>query len=197
MRTHTTKHNKTHGFSLIEIMVSLSVFAMVMVASVGALLTIVDANAKAQALYSAMTNLSFAVDSIGRNIRTGYNYLCLSSGDNRLNLSSLPSGSDDCTNGNDAIVFTREKDGYRVGYRLNGSMLEQREVGGGNDTDWLPITAEATIISNFDVVVEGSTAGDEEQPVASILIEGAVNNGLDIDTKFTLQTKVTQRILNY
>ena len=39
------------GFTLIELMVSLTVFSIVMVVSIGTLLIMIDSNAKAQALY--------------------------------------------------------------------------------------------------------------------------------------------------
>ena len=72
----TLNNKKMGGFTLIEMMVSIALFAIVMVMSMGAILSIVAANKKAQALNSVMTNLNFAVDSMSRDIKTGYNYHC-------------------------------------------------------------------------------------------------------------------------
>lgn len=72
------------GFTIIEMIVSLGVFSIVITISVGALLVLVASNQQLQAERSVMTNLSFALDSMTREIRTGSNYFC----DSRPNLSS-------------------------------------------------------------------------------------------------------------
>lgn len=64
------------GFSLIEIIVSLALFSVVVTVSVGALLVLVSSNEQLQDEQSVMTNLSFALDSMTREIRTGTNYYC-------------------------------------------------------------------------------------------------------------------------
>ncbi len=190
-------HKKlSKGFSLVELMVSLTIFALVMTVSVGTLLVVIDANAKAQALYSVMTNLSFAVDSITRNMRMGYDHYC----DSNLHEPPQPlqTGQKDCGPNDTEIAFTRQADNVRVGYRFQGDAMttgwiEQREGTG----EWLRITAEDVVITTFRPVVRGSSSGDTSQPEISFLIQGYVKNGLDTDTDFTLQSHIVQRILNY
>jgi len=65
------------GFSLIEMIVSLGVFSVVITIAVGALLTMIASNNQLQAEQSVMTNLSFALDSMTREIRTGSHYYCV------------------------------------------------------------------------------------------------------------------------
>ena len=65
------------GFTLIEIMVSVSLFAIVAVIVSGALVTISDVNRKAQAIKLAMDNVSFAMDSMSRNLSDGQVYHCI------------------------------------------------------------------------------------------------------------------------
>ncbi len=174
-------------------MVSLTIFAIVMVISIGTLLVLIDANAKAQALYQSMTNLSFAVDSMTRNIRTANTYYC----------GALPSQlpgdtqTQDCPGGGSAIAFTRERDNDRWGYRFSNNRIEQKIESG----PWIPLTSEDVYIESFTIIID-DTAGyysgsDDEQPRISMLIKGHVENGLDTETDFLLQTNVTQRILNY
>ncbi len=67
---------KQFGFSLIEMIVSLGVFSIVVTTAVGALLVIISANKQIQNEQSVMTNLSFALDSMTREMRTGYSYYC-------------------------------------------------------------------------------------------------------------------------
>src|SRR3989338_5348699 len=67
------------GFTLIEMIVAVALFAVVMLVSVGALLSLVGANRKAQALQSVMNNLNIALDGMVRSIRMGTSYRCASS----------------------------------------------------------------------------------------------------------------------
>lgn len=205
--TRTNKQIKkqcqeSRGFSLIELMVSLSVFAIIMVASVGTLLTMVDANAKAQALYTATTNLSFALDSITREIRMGYNYYCSD------NLSDLPAdnstkncdGTDSTPIDGNSIAFHRERDDVRMGYRLNSNDEIEQNVGSG----WEAITSHDEIrITSFKLVVQNSEpyyssmgGGDDNQPVVDMQVVGYVRNGLETDTDFNIQSHIVQRRLD-
>lgn len=192
-RYKTSVRSSIKGFTLIELMVSLTVFAIVMMVSTGSLLTFIDANAKAQAVYEATTNLSFALDSMTREIRTGYSYNCPSG-----TLSStgpLPTGTHDCTNGN-AIAFFREKDNAHYGYRLNNDRIEQKIESGS----WSPLTSSNVVIDVFNLVVSDTatydSGGNLLQPTVALTIKGHVNNGLDTDTDFNIQTRIVQRKLD-
>lgn len=70
--------NNQNGFTLIEMIVSLAVFLFVITISVGALLMLIGTNEQLQAEQNVMTNLSFALDSMTREIRTGSSYYCVS-----------------------------------------------------------------------------------------------------------------------
>ncbi len=67
---------KEKGFTLIEMIVSLGVFSIVITIAVGALLVIISTNKQLQAEQNVMSNLAFAMDSMTREIRTGYSYYC-------------------------------------------------------------------------------------------------------------------------
>jgi prepilin-type N-terminal cleavage/methylation domain-containing protein len=197
--------NAQEGFSLVELMVSLTVFSVVMLVSTGTLLIMIDINAKAQAVYSSTTNLTFAIDNITRELRTGYHYLCYRE---ELPLPSDPVslGRFDCNEGlnANAISFTREKDKYRVEFRHNGSMIEQKIDnldGSEGDTVWVPLTSDDVVVENLSFVVSGAWRnylddGDTNQPTVKINISGYVNNGLDENTSFSIQSKIIQRRLD-
>lgn len=185
------------GFTLIELMVSLALFSIVMVISIGSLLIMIDANAKAQALYSSMTNMSFALDSMTRELRTGYHYYC----DIRTTTTDdVPeqTSTRDCLNtekGN-FITFTRERDGRQFGYRLKGNQIEQYE-----DGSWIQITSDKdVVIDTFELVVKNSTpyegSGDTTQPTIDLFIKGRMSNGLDVETVFNIQTQMVARRLD-
>ena len=201
MRFHTKKFTPTirviaRGFTLIELMVSLTVFSIVMVVSIGTLLIMIDSNAKAQALYSSSVNLSFALDSMTRELRTGYKYFCSTATSSPS--SPLPTGRADCDSATPGvfIVFTRERDGARMGYQLNGASLEQK-IDSGN---WNKITSDDVIISAFEMMVTNTATvdggGNGEQPIIDLKVKGYVNNGLDEDTDFNIQSHIVERRLD-
>lgn len=140
------------GFTIIELIVSLALFTFVLTVSVGALLVLIAGNQKEQSAQSVMTNLAFALDSMTREIRTGYDYYCdiLNAGgvasafDNQD--VSLPSGQRDCPNGapggsvkNTAISFVEGgssitgSPGGRIAYVIDLDTEETiyRRVGNG------------------------------------------------------------------
>ncbi len=192
------------AFTLIEVLVSLALFSVVMLVGIGALLTVVDANTKAQATQSVMNNLNIAVDGMMRSVRMGTVYRC----------GVLTAGSQgiDCASPSDRISFTNN-DGNLQAYFLNGTQIYRRlcENGASNCTD-LPITSQDIDITRFDVYVAGAgrTYSDNPrdiiQPVAVFIIEGvAASERLSstlygkkkkIRTEFKLQTVATQRILD-
>lgn len=64
------------GFTLIEIMVALMIFSIVVVVALSALVKIIDANKKAQTIQDAVVGMSFTMESMAREIRTGSTLYC-------------------------------------------------------------------------------------------------------------------------
>lgn len=182
MYLHTYKRR---GFSLIELMVAVSIFTVVMTVSVGTLLSLADANRKAQTLASVTNNLNFALDSMTRAIRTGYTYHCTDTP------NSLPSGVSDCVNGASGFVFT-DSSGQRVGYRLSDSRIERNIDSGG----WVPLTASEIEITDMRFYMNGSTPADTVQPMVTISIQGETDIVAKAESSFDIQTSVTQRFLD-
>ncbi len=200
MNTRHIFRSTSAGFTLIELMVSLTVFAIVMVVSTSTLLTMVNANAKAQALYSAASNLSFALDSMTREIRTGYHYYCMkdTSPDEFTTIKSDSLRSECVSPAGNYIAFTRERDDERMAYRLSGEKIQQNTNDGNG---WVDITADDVHISTFSLTVENSkvkdeVGGDMKQPTVNLIIKGYIKNGLDTDTDFHIQTHIVQRRLD-
>jgi prepilin-type N-terminal cleavage/methylation domain-containing protein len=69
-------NKKNSGFTLVEIMVALGIFAIVAVVAVGAFMKIIDANKKSQTLKTAINNINFALESLTREMRVGSMYNC-------------------------------------------------------------------------------------------------------------------------
>ena len=83
------KKRNLHGFTLIEILVSVALFSLVMVVALGALLSMSVSIRKAESINSSVNNLSSAIDAMSRSMRTGTNYSCAFSS-TAPNCSSTP-----------------------------------------------------------------------------------------------------------
>ena len=187
------------AFTLIEIMVAVSLFAIVMMVGVGALLSMVAVNKRAQAINSVMNNLNAAVEEMSRTMRVGTTYHC--------ELSSVappPSTlvqTKDCVNGGGKLVAFEPTNGSsgndndQTVYRINGTQIERSKDSGAN---WLALTAPEVQITDFQFYVTGTDSYSYPnfvQPRVLISIRGKANvpGGT---TDFTVQTTVTQRLLD-
>jgi prepilin-type N-terminal cleavage/methylation domain-containing protein len=181
------------GFTLIEVLVSVAIFSTVMTIALGALLAMSEADRRAEATKSVIDNLNFALDSMSRAIRTGQNYHCSSQG-------TLTSPLD-CVSGSSYLAFLSNDGLTRVAYCLAGGVVRRQLSQGSLDTscassNFLPITAAEVSISNLTFYVVGSVPGspDNTQPKVTILLNGTVQVTASLQSKFDLQTSVTQRL---
>lgn len=182
------------GFSLIEIMVAVSLFAVVMTISVGSLLSLIDANRKAQALNSVINNLNFALENMSRNIRVGNTYHCDTSTSVPPNINT----TQDCSNG--GVLFAFEGNGGditdstdQVVYRFIDSRIEKSIDGGAT---FIAITASEVTIDDMKFYTVGTTRGDTSQPRVVMTIQGTAGVGSKTVTSFALQTTISQRVLD-
>ena len=197
----TSSSLQSRGFSLIEVLVSLSIFTVVVTISVGSLLVLIDANARARNMQEVMTNLTFTLDSMTRDIRTGSDYFC------DTNVANLPVSGEtrqDCASGsaNDrALSFneggqslTNGVAGSRIAFRLNAPAIERR-LGNGS---WVPVTSPNTVITVLRFEVRGaSVSGDANPPTVTIHVEGYAKDDDSVPPKsFNIQTTVTQQLLD-
>lgn len=187
------------GFSLIEMMVAVSIFAIVMMIGVGALLSLVETNRRAQAINSVMSNLNAATEGITRAIRVGTMYHCRTS-------SAVPPASElsqaqNCANGGGRLLAFESSTGStadvndQVVYRVNGTQLERSLDAGGT---WVALTAPEVIIESFEIFVVGAESlrqGDMIQPRVVMRLEGSASTPGG-STTFSVQAGTTQRLLD-
>lgn len=74
MKSIFTKNAYSKGFTLMEVMVSVSIFAIIITIGIGSLLTINNTLQKTRADRQAMDSLSYVLDTMTRQIRTGHKY---------------------------------------------------------------------------------------------------------------------------
>lgn len=190
--------SRTGGYTLVEMLVAIGIFAIVMTIATGALFSLVDANRKARSLNTTMTNFNFALDAMSRDIRTGYDYRCenwpvsgtsprdCAGGGNTL---ILEGESGDPSNPNDQIIYV---------YDASNNVVRRSRDGGSTYED---ITSRNLDLTDFQFYVTGAgrTTGpssDTQQPHVTITAAGAVGEN-EARSTFEVQTTVTQRVLDF
>jgi prepilin-type N-terminal cleavage/methylation domain-containing protein len=181
LKMHTS-FNK--GFTLVELMTSLAVFMVIMTIAMGSVLGIFSANRKAQAESAVMNNLNLAMESMAREMRFGQNYHC------GIGTYTVPQS---CPSGDETVSFL-SSDGRQMVYRLSGNTIERSSDGGAN---FVGLTAPEIIIENLKFYVLGATeTPDESQPKVVITLKGYSGVREEERTDFSLQTVVSQRLLD-
>ena len=190
-----------NGFTIVEMIVSIGIFASVLVFAVGALVSIVSANKQAQTIKTIVNNLNYSLETMIRNIRTGSNYDC-----EPHNSGGMP---DNCPissfdNFGTSLQFLDQR-GYWVTYDLVSN------AGGGykiTRTLQNPPKYNGVVISTFDLTspevninrlrfyVDGAEQGDTTQPNVRIIIGGNINLGNGRTARFDVETMATQRLFN-
>ena len=214
----------TAGFTLIEMIVSLALFSVVITISVGALLVLIASNRQLQDEQAVLTNLSFALDSMTREIRTGSAYACGSSSgqlgafeggtnlDSTIGITTTLDCEDGRTDDVHGITFVEGGDSItgstnqRIVYfhdvNPDGDISTEdgalyRRVGAGAAQK---ITSSGVAIVDADIFVTGSRpwnniGGNISQPTVTIYIEAQVAGAVNPKT-YPIQTTVVQRTLD-
>lgn len=170
-------------------LVAVALFSVVVLVSVSALLSVVDANRKAQSLHSVMNNLNFALENMSRHIRTGRNYRCGST----ANIET----PQDCPNGDTVFAFeasdgTSGDTNDQVVYRYTDTYIERSTDGGSS---YQRITAPEVTIDELSFYVVGTARGDTEQPRVTMVVRGTAGSN-ELATDFNVQTTVSQRLFD-
>lgn len=185
------------GFTLIEMIVAVGLFAVVMLVSTAALLSLVGANRKAHALQSVMNNFSVALDGMVRSVRMGSEYHCgagdittpQSCEDGDTKLAFKPFCEEDC----DSL------ERWVYAYDTNGTFCGQGRLckSENNGNNYYAVTAGDVSIDDLTFYVIGTTRGDTIQPKVVVAVSGTAG-GSDVKTSttFSIQATAVQRILD-
>ena len=169
------------GFTLIELMVAISIFIIIMTISMNSILGVFDANRKSRTLKTVLNNLNLATESMAKEMRFGRNYHCG---------SGTVTETQDCPVG-DTLMSFLSSDGLQITYRLNGTTIEKQIQYEG----YVPVTAPEIVIDDLAFYALGSDISDLLQPAVLIKVKSHVGTGKS-RSDFVLQTLVSQRVLD-
>lgn len=194
----TKKINKQKGYTIIETMIAVSLFIIIIMAGMEALLNANLLHQKSQSMRSIMDNLSFVTEDMGRNLRTGYNYQCFN-----INQSLSPGtlgAPRSCANGW-AIAFeaaggniTTYTDQW-VYYISNDGKIYKSVDGAQSFVQLTPDEIVVNSISGFSVLGAEPPPADRQQPFVTIRLVGNITFK-NVVTPFSLQTSVSQRLID-
>lgn len=182
MNRKKQKCNK--GFTLIEMLVSVAIFSIVLIIALGAILTVLDSNRKAQTLTSVINNLNFTLEAMTRSIKTGVEP---STAGGILTVQGIDLS---------AGTFDREEIRYKRLEDADGKGSIGR-CKGTDCTNFVSITAPEVDVETFIVIPNnGYDTNDSIQPRTMLYVEGSVFISDKIQSRFRIQTSISQRRLD-
>lgn len=186
------------GYTIIETMISISIFLVVIMYGMGSLLNAHLLHRKSQDVRSILDNLNFVIEDISRSLRTGYNYQCFTSSDS-LSPGAL-STPRSCSLGW-AIAFETSEgdpDSYNDQwvYYISGDGKIFKSTDGANS--FIQLTPDEVVIdtiSSFSVLGAEPPSANTQQPLVLIKLIGSITTR-NVITPFSLQTSISQRLLD-
>lgn len=175
------------GYTLVELIVAVGLFALVMMLASGAYLMMIGISRQTQSIATGIDNLAFALETMTRTIRTGTDYSC-----NNNTGSSCPG---DCTGGG-TTFSVKNVNRDTINYALSGEAITQ----GLNNNTPVPLTDPSAVggvkVTSLLFYVYGTCKApiDYSQPHATIIVSGTVSSGSGGKTEaFTIETGATMR----
>lgn len=199
---------RNNGFTILEMIVALGVFATVAVLSISSLLSLTNAQKKARTLQSIQDNLRFSMEAIARDLRQGDFFYC---GSNLEDFPTAPSPGDlpvtkDCAGGQMVTFVDRNNkvSTYRLGdpsfsyfttttsCAVGHLCIEKavRDTYAQMPPIFYPVTSRDIEITRFDLYVSGSNRTDQIEPRVTIVVDGVAKVGKE-ESEFHLQTTVS------
>jgi type II secretory pathway pseudopilin PulG len=195
------------GFSIIETMVAVSLFIVISMVGMGSLLNANLVYQKSRDMRSIVDSLNYVMEDMSRSIRTGYNYHCLSSGEN-IGVDPALITPQDCNAGWALSFFPagipeptpNDQWFYYISNDVGGSKIFKATGGpyyeGTAFTQMTPDEVNINpVLSYFVVTGTQPPNGDTRQPLVTIRLVGTITYQ-GVVSPFSLQTSVSQRLLD-
>ncbi|MCX5711453.1 MAG: hypothetical protein NTY47_00035 [Candidatus Omnitrophica bacterium] len=185
-------------------MIAVSLFIIIVMAGMNALLNANLLHQKSRDMRSIIDSLSFVMEDMSRNLRTGSSYHCFVAGDTIPSVtSSIVSTPKSCANGwafafESANGLPGNNDDQWVYYINNGKIFKSTS-GPYSISNFIQLTPDEVAVdpsSSFSISgAEPPSTGDQQQPFITIRLSGNITFK-GVVTPFSLQTSVSQRLVD-
>ncbi len=185
------------GFTLIEMIVSTSLFITAMLLVVGAMVSLESASRKARTARIATDNVTAALDSMSRNMRMGSNFHCGCAGTLTTPLNCPM--TDAVGNGGDVCLAFESQTGNplidtdQYVYRVSGNRIQRSTDSGAT---YLALTAPEINMTALRFYVTG-TEPSLRQPYVTMVVRGTATSSSKTSTSFDVQTTIGVRTPNF
>jgi prepilin-type N-terminal cleavage/methylation domain-containing protein len=170
---------KQKGFTLIEMLVSVGIFAIVLTIILGTIVTIVDTSRKTRSMTEVMNNLNFVFESMTRTLKTAKEI-------NDSDGTSISAISQD----NERVCYLINREN-NIGRLYKAKLTNLSDNCTNNVDDYIELTSDDVDITGFYL----DKIDYEEQPRVFLSIKGRVTTAKGIFSEFSMQTTVSQRNL--
>lgn len=194
MRHFYIQHKRQRGFTIVEIMVAVAIFAMIMVMGMSSLVSVTNSYRVTQQEKQVHDSLNYVLEMMTRDIRLGRNYHPnpdVNGGDQGAAMDGIASSFGfDASDGRGYIMF----------YVQNGILYRDHfNATGSSQISKDPLTNPDELTISFLRFAVGGTAsygdGDYNQPRVWIQLVGSSPESADRLTP--VQTFVSQRVLDF
>lgn len=173
------------GFTLLEMLIALSIFSVVMILGAGALVMLQSAQSHAVNLQNVHDNIRFTLETMSREIRTSDSYCygasCVRGGRGVSACSWLGSGCE-------VFSFRQSLTSETINYRLRQGRVERQINGGG----YIPITDPDRTVTDLTFYTTGRM-GSPQRVTILLEVEAGDSSRPGGESRIRMQTSVTKR----
>lgn len=173
-----------HGFTLLEMLISIGIFSVLVIATIGITLSVTQAQIKAANIQVLQDNIRFSVELMTKEMRTGSNFVI----------------SGYCTAVPNAEISFEGNSGDRA-YFLDSSTniimrLKQKIASAGDCLNASALTSEEISVNDLGFRLTGHAIGPTDgQPKITIIMSlTSKSPKLQLESSMNLQTTVIQRL---
>ncbi len=162
------------GFTLVEIMVSLTIFSVLIVLATSSFVRALRTERQIAAFIAVNSNVGAFLEQIAREMRTGKDF---------------------CINGNNcsatSIAFTNA-DGEKISYCLDDNSIKRSA--NSSCSSGQSMTGANVLVEYLSFVVSGNRDNDNLPPRITILVGATSNKQYAVSYEVNLQTTVSARL---
>lgn len=185
-------NNSNRGFTLLEVLVAASIFAIVMTAASGIFAAAIRDQDRILKRQMAISNTSYALEYMSRSLRMAKKDL-----DGDCLTGNYSTGGETCnykTNSDNTAIRFLNHNKKCVQFYEEGGQIKIKKSATTTDTfsGGHPFTSDKFDISKLKFKLKGACQSDNFQPSVTIMLRARI----DDQTSFNTQTTVTQRNLD-